>query len=234
MKARFYDARLTRFLTRDPIGLAGGTNPYLYANANPLFFIDPFGLEARQGRGFSGFLDGVQLGLDAAGMAPGLGAFPDGVNAGISLARGNFLDAGLSGIAAIPLVGDVVGGAKIGRKAIKFAEDAARSADTIAEGMRISPYRVTGPGETFIRYESGNPVFSKITPSGGVKPGTFAAPVSDGIVPLAERVSTYNLPSPGISRPNATTLQPPAGTPIIGPRPVSGGTGNEVIFWMGY
>jgi hypothetical protein len=44
MKARFYDARLTRFLSRDPIGLAGGTNPYLYANANPLFFIDPNGL----------------------------------------------------------------------------------------------------------------------------------------------------------------------------------------------
>lgn len=31
---------------------------------------------------------------------------------------------------------------------------AAKSADTIAEGLRISPYRVTAPGETFIRYES--------------------------------------------------------------------------------
>ena len=27
---------------------------------------------------------------------------------------------------------------------------------------------------------------------------------------------------------------PPPGTPIIGPRPVVGGTGNEVIFPMGY
>jgi|GEM_PF-2500975 len=112
--------------------------------------------------------------------------------------------------------------------------NAAKSADTIAEGMRISPYRVTGPGETFIRYETANPAFSKITPSGGVRPGTFAAPASDGLVPVSQRVPTYNLPSPEIPRPNAVTLTPPAGTPIIGPRPVSGGLGNEVIFWMGY
>ena len=109
-----------------------------------------------------------------------------------------------------------------------------KSADTIAEGMRVSPYRVTGSGETYIRYESANPAFSKVTPTGGVKPGTFAAPASDGLVPIGQRASTYNLPNPEILRPNATTLAPPAGTPIIGPRPVSGGTGNEVIFWMGY
>jgi len=110
---------------------------------------------------------------------------------------------------------------------------AAKSADTIAEGLRISPYRVTGPGETFIRYESANPAFTKITP-GGVKPGTFAAPASDGLIPVADRVPYYNLPSPQIPRPNAITLTPPPGTPIIGPRPVVGGPGNEVIFPMGY
>jgi len=114
------------------------------------------------------------------------------------------------------------------------AAAATKSADTIAEGMRISPYRVTGSGETYIRYESANQAFSKITPTGGVKPGTFAAPVSDGLVPIGQRASTYNLPNPEILRSNTTTLMPPAGTPIIGPRPVSGGTGNEVIFWMGY
>jgi len=97
-----------------------------------------------------------------------------------------------------------------------------------------SPYRYTQEGESFIRYESGNPDFSKVTPAGGVKPGTYAAPASDGIVPPTERSSVYNLPDSQIPRTNIINLQPPAGTPIVGPRPVSGGTGNEVNFWMGY
>jgi len=109
-----------------------------------------------------------------------------------------------------------------------------KAADTIPEGFRISPYRVTRPGETFIRYESGNPAYTRITPSGGVKPGTFAAPASDGVVPLVNRATVYNLPSPQIQRPNVITLTPSPGTPVIGPRPVAGGTGNEVIFWRGY
>jgi hypothetical protein len=32
---------------------------------------------------------------------------------------------------------------------------------------------------------------------------------------------------------NAFQITPPAGTPIIGPRPVMGGLGNEVVFPMG-
>ncbi|NCC51697.1 MAG: RHS repeat-associated core domain-containing protein [Spartobacteria bacterium] len=44
MNARYYNVRLKRFLTPDPIGLDGGFNLYLYANANPVFYVDPLGL----------------------------------------------------------------------------------------------------------------------------------------------------------------------------------------------
>jgi len=44
MKARYYHAGLRRFISVDPIGLAGGGNLYRYANNSPLFWIDPFGL----------------------------------------------------------------------------------------------------------------------------------------------------------------------------------------------
>jgi hypothetical protein len=99
---------------------------------------------------------------------------------------------------------------------------------------QLSPYRYTQEGESFIRYESSNPAFSRITGSGGVTPGTFAAASSDGIIPLSQRNAFYHLPHPEILRPNIEYLYPPSGTPIIGPRPVMGGNGNEVLFWMGY
>lgn len=66
-------------------------------------------------------LDGVQLALDAAGMVPVLGAIPDLINASISVLRGDWVDAGLSIVAAVPGVGDVVGGAKIAYKGAKIA-----------------------------------------------------------------------------------------------------------------
>ena len=43
--ARYYDPAIGRFLQRDPIGISGGLNVYLYAGANPLMFVDPDGLD---------------------------------------------------------------------------------------------------------------------------------------------------------------------------------------------
>ena len=124
--------------------------------------------------------------------------------------------------AALPLV---PAGAS---KALKAAE-AAKTA-----GTELSVLRYTQEGETFLRYESANPAFSRVTSGGGVTPGTFAASASDGLVPVAQRPSVYNLPTPEILRPNVFTLRPPPGTPVIGPRSVVGGTGNEVIFPNGF
>lgn len=44
-RARFYDPALQRFLSEDPIGLAGGTNLYAYAGNDPLNHSDPTGLD---------------------------------------------------------------------------------------------------------------------------------------------------------------------------------------------
>ncbi len=102
------------------------------------------------------------------------------------------------------------------------------------EGKALTTVRLTAPGETFLRYESGNPAFSRVTSGGGVTPGTYAAPVSDGFVSVRRRGGVYNLPNPEIPRTSISILEPPPGTPIVGPRPVSGGTGNEVLFPQGF
>ena len=57
--------------------------------------------------------------LDAAGLAPGVGAVPDLANAAIYAARGKKADAAMSGIAAIPGAGQVATGAKWAGKGLK-------------------------------------------------------------------------------------------------------------------
>jgi RHS repeat-associated protein len=42
---RDYEASIGRYVQRDPIGLRGGINVYLYANASPIIFSDPWGLK---------------------------------------------------------------------------------------------------------------------------------------------------------------------------------------------
>ena len=43
-RARYYSPTFERFISSDPIGLAGGVNRYAYAAANPVSWSDPLGL----------------------------------------------------------------------------------------------------------------------------------------------------------------------------------------------
>jgi hypothetical protein len=93
-----------------------------YAKKDPL----SFGLDVFQGA------------LDLAGYIPLFGAVPDLINAGIHVARGNYAEAAMSAVAAIPGVGDVLGGgAKIASRAAKILPTAAKVADTLGDGARL-------------------------------------------------------------------------------------------------
>ncbi len=70
---------------------------------------------------WSKFADGVQAGLDIAGLVPGVGEIADGVNALISLGRGDVAGATLSAASMLPIVGGK--GGKIARAAIKHGDE---------------------------------------------------------------------------------------------------------------
>lgn len=60
--------------------------------------------------------------MDAASIIPRLGVVLDGTNAILYLTEGDFTNAGLSALALLPVVGDVIGGIALGAKAIKFTD----------------------------------------------------------------------------------------------------------------
>jgi RHS repeat-associated protein len=85
---RDYDPVTGRYIQSDPIGLDGGLNTYLYANAKPLRYTDPDGRQPGA-IAFPGFGGGAAAaeGAAGAGAAGGLGAFgPAAAVAGAGLA----------------------------------------------------------------------------------------------------------------------------------------------------
>ena len=81
---------------------------------------------------FSSLVDGVSAALDVAGFIPVIGTFADIANAGISLARGNYMDAAMNLAGAIPVIGDA---AKVAYKANK-ARKIVKTADKIMDGSK--------------------------------------------------------------------------------------------------
>lgn len=80
-------------------------------------------------------LDGIQTALDFAGFIPGAGAIPDLLNAAIYAARGDMANAGMSVLAAVPVIGDAAAGAKIAVKGVKVAK-AAKKAGKLGDAAK--------------------------------------------------------------------------------------------------
>ena len=109
---RYYDPTTGRYLRTDPYG--EGLNLYAYVFSNPVNLIDPLGLCVYNK--VSGWVHG---GLAALGLIPLLGIVPDLIDAGLYLLEGELLDAGMSGIAAIPIIGYGGRAVQYGMKGVK-------------------------------------------------------------------------------------------------------------------
>ena len=73
--------------------------------------------------GYSGYIAGLQTGLDVVGMVPGIGEFADAINAAIYYSQGDYVNAGLSVAAMVPFAGMAATGGKLVRKGLKFTDN---------------------------------------------------------------------------------------------------------------
>ena len=127
-----------RFTTVDPI--RDGTNWFAYVNNDPVNYVDLWGLLASEGHiNWNAVLDGVQAGLDVAGLVPGVGEIADGVNALISLGRGDVAGATLSATSMLPIVGDAIGkGGKIARAVIKHGDEVLEAGTKLLDDENVT------------------------------------------------------------------------------------------------
>ncbi|MBI5559212.1 MAG: RHS domain-containing protein [Deltaproteobacteria bacterium] len=88
---RYYDPQTGRYLSPDPIGLAGGINLYTYVGGNPVNYIDPWGLRYAESWGAGGAAVGGSIALggsivvDAATGGLNILATPSEVAGGMAL-----------------------------------------------------------------------------------------------------------------------------------------------------
>jgi len=73
-RARYYDSETGRWLSNDPIGIAGGLDQYVFCSDNPVMFRDPYGLvkwkqAARATLGIIGNSAGIAVGI-GVGLLP--------------------------------------------------------------------------------------------------------------------------------------------------------------------
>lgn len=90
-------------------------------------------------------LDGLQLGLDVVGLIPVVGEAADIISAGISLARGDYVGAGLSLLSAIPFVGYAGTAGKATRYGAKMAEASGKVGKEAAEKKAKNGAKILKP-----------------------------------------------------------------------------------------
>ena len=146
MRTRYYNVSIKRFINQDvvtgTIDNSKSLNKFAYVQGNPIKLTDPFGLCPETNEAPSKFAF-LHTALDIVGV------FWDGadlINAGLYLAEGDYENAVISAVSAIPLVGSAVG------TGVKLVTKCEKAADLIKVGSKIvgKAGNLTLGGETVV------------------------------------------------------------------------------------
>jgi hypothetical protein len=107
--------------------------------------------------------------LNVAGMIPVIGAPADAINAGWYAAEGDWGNAALSAATAIPGIGDVVGGARLGGTALKLGEE---GADGLKLASKAGEASLRETGKVSALGHAGATSEGRLAESGGALSGT--------------------------------------------------------------
>lgn len=149
LRNRWYDPQTGRFLTQDPIGLAGGVNLYSYAGSNPVAYTDPFGLcerpksvkEGQVGICIETFIAGPSRGVpkwsaDNRGFSANGGSYKTTDRFTVDLAGGKVTD----GLTAIGQTGPFKGIGTLGHSDGEQFSPGVTTIGAIANARTVSPW----------------------------------------------------------------------------------------------
>lgn len=111
-RARWYDPDTGRWLSKDPIGIEGGLNQYVFCDNNPVNLVDPSGKFGWAGAIVGGLVGGLIGGLSTGSWKGAVAGAIGGAITGATLnpALGAAAKLGLSGALAVAAGGAASGG----------------------------------------------------------------------------------------------------------------------------